>query len=96
MALYPYLLVAALAFFIWQYRVIIKEEENYLRKKFGQSYEDYCNEVPRWIPTFSKYKNPGLPQPEFNLKAGLKSERRTLQAISVTVLLLIILYLVTN
>ncbi|MFZ6033330.1 MAG: methyltransferase family protein [Melioribacter sp.] len=96
MALYPFLLVAALAFFIWQYRVIIKEEENYLRKKFGQSYEDYCNEVPRWIPTFSKYKNPGLPQPEFNLKAGLKSERRTLQAISVTVLLLIILYLVTN
>ncbi|AFN75072.1 S-isoprenylcysteine methyltransferase-like protein [Melioribacter roseus P3M-2] len=96
MALYPYLLVAALAFFIWQYRVIIKEEENYLRNKFGQSYEDYCNEVPRWIPTFSKYKNPGLPQPEFNLKAGLKSERRTLQAISVTVLLLIILYLVTN
>ncbi|MGK9370004.1 methyltransferase family protein [Melioribacter sp. Ez-97] len=96
MALYPYLLVAALAFFIWQYRVIIKEEENYLRKKFGQSYEDYCSNVPRWIPTFSKYKNPGLPQPEFNLKAGLKSERRTLQAISVTVLLLIILYLVTN
>ncbi len=96
MALYPYLLIIALAFFIWQYSVIIKEEENYLRKKFGNHYEDYCNQVPRWIPTFSKYKNPGLPQPEFNLKAGLKSERRTLQAISVTVLLLIILYLVTS
>ncbi|MGK9476576.1 methyltransferase family protein [Melioribacter sp. OK-6-Me] len=96
MALYPYLLIIALAFFIWQYSVIIKEEENYLRKKFGKPYEDYCNQVPRWIPTFSKYNNPGLPQPEFNLKAGLKSERRTLQAISITVLLLIILYLVTN
>lgn len=96
MALYPYLLIIAILFFIWQYQTIIKEEETYLKNKFGKHYEDYYNSVPRWIPTFLKYKNPDIEQPPFNLKAGLKSERRTLQAISLTILLLIILYVVTN
>lgn len=96
MALYPYLLIIALLFFFWQYQTIIKEEEAYLTKKFGKYYEEYAAAVPRWIPTFSKYKNSGIEQPPFNLKAGLKSERRTLQAITVTILLLIILYVVTN
>jgi len=95
-ALYPYLLIIAILFFIWQYQTIIKEEETYLKNKFGKHYEDYYNSVPRWIPTFTKYKNPDIEQPPFNLKAGLKSERRTLQAISLTILLLIILYVVTN
>ncbi len=96
MALYPYLLLCAISLFIWQYHTIIKEEEAYLQKKFGKHYDDYCNSVPRWIPTFTKYKNPDIEQPPFNLKAGLKSEKRTLQAISLTILLLLILFLVTN
>lgn len=25
-------------------------EEQHLRKRFGQAYEDYCSRVPRWIP----------------------------------------------
>lgn len=96
MALYPYLLIIAFLFFLWQYQTIIKEEESFLHKKFGRSYEEYAAAVPRWIPTFSKYKNPGIEQPPFNLKAGLRSEQRTLQAITITVLLLIILYMVTS
>lgn len=96
MALYPYLLIIAILFFIWQYQTIIKEEETYLRNKFGKLYDDYFHSVPRWIPTFTKYKNTNIEQPPFNLKAGLKSERRTLQAIFLTVFLLIILYMVTN
>ncbi|MCX7798359.1 MAG: isoprenylcysteine carboxylmethyltransferase family protein [Melioribacter sp.] len=96
MALYPYLLIIAIIFFIWQYQTIIKEEEAFLRNKFGKYYEDYFNSVPRWIPTFTKYKNNNIEQPPFNFKAGLKSEKRTLQAISITIFLLIILYLVTN
>ncbi|MEG8945991.1 methyltransferase family protein [Rosettibacter firmus] len=96
MALYPYLLIIAILFFLWQYQTIIKEEEAFLQKKFGKQYEHYFNSVPRWIPTFTKYKNPEIEQPPFNIKAGLKSERRTLQAISFTILLLIILFVVTN
>lgn len=92
MALFPYLQIIALCFFYWQYTVIIKEEENFLRGKYGQSYVDYCASVPKLIPNFSRYKNPGIEQPSFNLQAGLRSERRTSQAIVLIVLLIIIRY----
>jgi len=96
MALYPYLLIAALLFFYFQYYAIINDEEDYLKIKFGKQFEDYCKSVPRWIPTLSKYKNPGIEQPVYEIQKGLRSEKRTLQAISLIVLLLIILYLVSN
>lgn len=96
MALYPYLLIAAVLFFYFQYYAIIKEEEAFLKNKFGKTFEDYTASVPRWIPTFSKYQNPGIEQPSFNLKAGFKSEKRTLQAIVIIILLLVTLYVVTT
>jgi len=30
-------------------------EEPELGERFGQSYEDYCERVPRWIPNFASY-----------------------------------------
>jgi len=93
-AWYPYLMIIAAVFFFVQYTFIIKEEENYLLEKFGKLYEDYKAAVPRWIPTTTKYTNPSSEQPTYEIKKGLKSERRTLQAISLTIFLLIILYLV--
>lgn len=92
MALFPYLQIAALAFFFWQYSVIIKEEEGFLRTKFGKSYDDYLSAVPKLIPALNKYKNPGIAQPPFNLHAGLRSEKRTMQAVLIVVLLIIIRY----
>ncbi len=96
MALYPYLLIFAAIFFYFQYYTIIRDEEQFLENKFGEKYKDYYSKVPRWIPTFEKYKNPGLEQPPFKLHMGLRSERRTLQAISLTTIILLILYWVTN
>ncbi|HOI30611.1 MAG TPA: isoprenylcysteine carboxylmethyltransferase family protein [Melioribacteraceae bacterium] len=96
MALYPYLLFVAAFFFIFQYHYIIREEESFLSEKFGSMYTDYFNKVPRWIPTLTKYHNPGLEQPPFKLHMGLKSERRTLQAISLTVIILVILFWITT
>lgn len=96
MALYPYLLIVAALFFYFQYYTIIRDEEQFLENKFGEKYKDYFSKVPRWIPTFEKYKNPGLEQPPFKLNMGLHSERRTLQAISLTIIILLILYWVTN
>lgn len=92
MALFPYLQIAALIFFFWQYSIIIKEEEGFLRVKFGKSYDDYLSAVPKLIPALNKYKNPGIEQPPFNLLAGLRSEKRTMQAILIVVLLIIIRY----
>ncbi|GAB4297487.1 MAG: hypothetical protein Kow0098_21730 [Ignavibacteriaceae bacterium] len=89
-ALFPYLQLAALMFFGFQYHLIVKEEEKFLLQKFESDYEKYKNEVPRFLPGFKKFKNPGIPQPAFSLKSGLKSEKRTLQAITIVVLIILI------
>jgi protein-S-isoprenylcysteine O-methyltransferase Ste14 len=90
MSLYPYLQIIALWFFYFQYDQIINEEEKFLATKFGNEYQDYLDNVPRLIPSISKYKNDNLEQPNYNLGAGIKSERRTLQAFGIIVLLIII------
>ncbi|MCX6174467.1 MAG: isoprenylcysteine carboxylmethyltransferase family protein [Ignavibacteriales bacterium] len=90
MALFPFLQIAALLFFFWQYTVIIKEEEGFLRTKFGKNYEDYLKVVPKFIPSLSKYSNSGIEQPPLNIKAGLRSEIRTMQAILAISFLVII------
>ncbi len=93
MALFPYLQIIALLFFFWQYTVIISEEEEFLKKKYGTQYEKYCAEVPKLIPSLKKYKNPGLDQPSYELKKGLRSERRTFQAFGIIILLIVVRYL---
>lgn len=94
MALFPYLQIGALLFFYVQYRIIIKGEEDFLEKKFGEEYIHFRSKVPRLIPSLKKYSNTKLEQPPFNFAAGLKSERRTLQAISLVTFLIIIIYVV--
>ncbi len=92
MALFPYLQIIALAFFMLQYHVIIKEEEGFLVSKYGKLYEVYRASVPKLIPSLKAYPNPGIEQPSFNPKAGLKSEMRTLQAFVFIIVLIIIRY----
>lgn len=93
MALFPYLQIIALLFFFFQYTVIINEEETFLRSKYGKSYENYCQTVPKLIPHWKRYPNPDLDQPPLNIKAGLRSERRTLQAVTIIILIVIIRYI---
>jgi protein-S-isoprenylcysteine O-methyltransferase Ste14 len=90
-ALFPWLQIAGFIFFFLQYYMIVQEEEKYLEQTFGKEYEDYRNNVPRFIPRLTKYKTGSVEQPEYNISKGLKSERRSLQAFSlvtITVLLL--------
>lgn len=94
MALFPYLQIVALIFFYIQYKFIIDEEEKYLEKTFGTQYDDYRRKVPRLIPRLTPYKNPGVKQPEYRIKKGLKSETRTLQAFAFVTVILIVLYLI--
>ncbi len=45
------LLVAYFIFFLVTYHIlIIFFEEPVLRNKFGKTYEEYCQNVPRWVP----------------------------------------------
>ena len=41
--------LAGLAFVIF-YLVIVIYEEPVLRRKFGDSYQQYCDSVSRWVP----------------------------------------------
>ncbi len=90
MALFPYLQIVAILFFIFQYHTIVKEEEEFLNVKFASDYQDYIKNVPRFGWRLTPYKNAAIPQPEFIFTKGLKSETRTLQAFGVTALLIFI------
>lgn len=90
MALFPYLQIVAIIFFIFQYHFIVKEEEEFLKTKFKDEYLRYLQNVPRFGWRFLPYKDNSIPQPEFILTKGLKSETRTLQAFIITALLIII------
>ncbi len=46
------LLRYVLLFWALAHLFVILYEEPTLRSKFGESYEEYCKNVPRWIPRF--------------------------------------------
>ena len=95
-ALFPYLQIVAILFFYYQYYFIIREEEGYLKKTFGEQYERYYKNVPRLSKRLTSYKDGNVEQPQYDIKKGLKSETRTLQAFFFVTIILIILYVVNN
>jgi protein-S-isoprenylcysteine O-methyltransferase Ste14 len=95
MALFPYLQIAALIFFSFQYHFIVLEEEGYLVDEFSD-YGEYCKQVPRFFPRLTPYKNSRIEQPTFSIKAGLRSEQRSLQAFIGVSLVIVIIWIVQN
>jgi membrane protein DedA with SNARE-associated domain len=39
-------------FFLFVYQAIVLAEENFLRNKFGEQFNNYCARVNRWFPDF--------------------------------------------
>lgn len=95
-ALFPYLQIGAIIFFLFQYYFIVSEEEKYLLEKFKDDYKDYCKNVPPFFPRIFPYKNKNIVQPPYNPKAGIRSEKRSLQAFISISLLLTILWLIRS
>ncbi|RPI71469.1 MAG: isoprenylcysteine carboxylmethyltransferase family protein [Ignavibacteriales bacterium] len=93
-ALFPYLQIIALLFFIFQYYYIIKGEEEFLQNKYGEQFTEYKKNVPRFFPRLLPYKAKNIKQPQFKLKAGLKSERRTFQAIVFIMITIFLLWFI--
>lgn len=89
-ALFPYLQIVAILFFIVQYHFIVKEEEGYLIKAFNDDYKKYVENVPRFGWRLIAYKDDKISQPSFIISKGIKSEARTLQAFSLVALLIVI------
>lgn len=73
--------------FAVQYYYIVRYEESHLSGKFGETYRDYCSQVPAWIPRRLGYFNT-VNYPDF--VTALMSERRTFAAIVAVLLLMAI------
>ena len=89
--LFPYFLIAAIIFFVGQYYLIVLDEEEYLRNEFKEDFEDYFKNVNRFFPKCHPYKKNQI-KVNYDFKKGISSERRTLQAIFITVTILIIIW----
>jgi protein-S-isoprenylcysteine O-methyltransferase Ste14 len=89
-ALFPYLQVIAIAFFILQYHLIVGEEESFLAKKFGEQYKRFVDNVPRFFPRLNPYKDEKNIQPKVSYSNGFKSEIRTLQAFIIVIILIVV------
>ena len=95
LALFPYLQIVALIFFSLQYHFIVLEEEGYLVDEFSD-YGEYCKQVPRFFPRLTPYKNSKVEQPPFSMKAGFRSEQRSLQAFIGVSIVIVVIWIVQN
>lgn len=93
-ALFPWLMIVALGYFFFQYFLIVSLEEEHLSTAFGETFRLYFAAVPRFIPRLTPYAGGASGQPELNWSKGLRSERRTLQAVALIVCVLGIRWLV--
>ncbi|MEK6650114.1 MAG: methyltransferase, partial [Bacteroidota bacterium] len=90
-AVWPWLPLVALVWFVVQYHLIVSREEEFLAKEFGEPYAEYRANVPRffvrlvpWMHASQAGQRPSWPD-------AIRSERRTLQAI---VLVTAVLFLI--
>jgi protein-S-isoprenylcysteine O-methyltransferase Ste14 len=81
MALYPWLLIGACAWFYLQYYLIVTREEEYLAAQFGEAFDVYRKKVRRFLPRLTPYISSAPAPKHLDVGEGLASERRTLQAI---------------
>jgi hypothetical protein len=89
-ALAPWLQIAAFFYFIFQYTLIVKEEERFLQAEFGIEYKLYCTAVPRFFFKLKSYQGPT--KHRIDWRAGWASETRSLQAIVVVVAILVAIW----
>jgi protein-S-isoprenylcysteine O-methyltransferase Ste14 len=91
MALFPWLLIVAVLWFVCQYTLIVLQEEAYLAGHFGEAYAEYRRNVHRFLPRLTPYRDASPAPKRVSIAEGLASERRTLQAIGLVILVLIAL-----
>jgi len=73
--------ICAFIFVYWvYYERIMFAEEQFLRRKFGESFREWADQTPTFIPNFSKYKKP---QTLFNVKKVFIQEKTGLLLIGI-------------
>jgi protein-S-isoprenylcysteine O-methyltransferase Ste14 len=84
-----WIVVLGLAWFLFQYTLIVKREEGYLRQTFGQEFERYTQNVPRFLPRIRSWAGADLKQ-TLDVKLAIRSERRSFQSLSITAILILV------
>ncbi|HTP13238.1 MAG TPA: isoprenylcysteine carboxylmethyltransferase family protein [Bacteroidota bacterium] len=92
-ALSPWLVVGAFLYFTFQYVEIVTLEEEFLAQKFGEQYNEFRRNVPAFLPRWIPYRTEAQSHQQPDWWAGLRSERRTLQAFCLVVALLMLFWL---
>jgi protein-S-isoprenylcysteine O-methyltransferase Ste14 len=75
----PWVYAGGLAFFFGEYFFIIRAEENFLRQRFGASYDEFCSRVRRWVPRLSPAYEGSL-RVGFDVRRALKKEHNPFAA----------------
>lgn len=91
-ALFPYIQIFAVLYFTFQYYCIILNEEEYLKNTFGEKFGIYTKTVNRFFPMVKKIPESILSKLEFDIKSGLRSEKRSLQSITISILIILVYY----
>ena len=71
------MIVLGMGFYVFVYYCIVFAEEAYLREKFGEQYEAYCKETPRWLPEISRFAK-ATEGMEFNLRRVILKDYPTI------------------
>ena len=93
---FPYFQIIGLAYFYFQYYYIIKDEEDFLRKKFKEKYDDYFGSVPSIFPNFHSYELTKQSKIKQNIREALRSEKRTFEATSLTIFLILLIFILIH
>lgn len=93
-ALFPWLVLAAIVWFSFQYYQIVMAEEEFLEKEFGAAYLEFKKNVPRFLPQLVPFKSSVQEHQLPNWKEAAHSERRTFQALASVLVILLVLWFV--
>jgi protein-S-isoprenylcysteine O-methyltransferase Ste14 len=88
----PWFLILFMLLFAVQYTSIIHLEEEFLAQNFSDRYQDYVQNVPRFIPRIVSWDR-GNRQPT-GLRRALHTERNTLQSFSAVMVLLVLRWII--
>lgn len=92
-ALFPWLVIIALFYFVFQYSEIVALEEEFLLGTFGATYDKFRNEVPRFLPRPTSFRHEAQADQRPDWSGAMHSEKRTLQAFTIVLAVLIVLWI---
>jgi len=87
---FPWFVFLFIVLFSVQYFFIIRFEEEFLRERFGKSYERYVNNVPSFFPRFSPYLEGNNSKPA--LKKTFRSEKTTFTIVTLLYIIIVFIY----